>query len=129
MNPFQALGTDVKQAGDQAVENSKSVMAKKQMASDLVSQTAAMSAPIKTASPRITSDADKLNPGARYGSRGGEKRIDTSSMTKPLGSFKKGGKVKKTGVYKLHKNEQVLNAKQTAKMGKKGGMAAVLGGS
>lgn len=29
----------------------------------------------------------------------------------PLKSFKKGGKVKKTGVYKLHKNEQVIPGK------------------
>lgn len=29
-----------------------------------------------------------------------------------LGSFKKGGKVKKTGVYKLHKGERVLNKEQ-----------------
>lgn len=29
-----------------------------------------------------------------------------------LGSFKKGGKVKKTGIYKLHKGEEVLNKKE-----------------
>jgi|SRR5579871_4931299 len=58
---------------------------------------------------------DKVNPKAKYGDRPGEKRIDTSDMTKPLGSFKKGGKIKKTGIYKLHKNERVLNAKQTKK--------------
>jgi len=29
-----------------------------------------------------------------------------------LGSFKKGGKVKKTGSYKLHKGERVLTKKQ-----------------
>lgn len=29
-----------------------------------------------------------------------------------LGSFKKGGKVKKTGAYKLHKGEEVLNRKE-----------------
>jgi hypothetical protein len=28
----------------------------------------------------------------------------------PLGSFKKGGKVKKTGLYKLHKGERVMRA-------------------
>jgi hypothetical protein len=70
----------------------------------------------------------KPNPATQYGSRPGEKRIDTSEMTKPLGSFKKGGKVKKTGVYKLHKGERVLNAKQTAKTKAKGGLAAILGG-
>jgi hypothetical protein len=45
-----------------------------------------------------------------------------------MGSYKKGGKVKKTGAYKLHKNERVLNAKQTKKFEAKGGLAAVLGG-
>jgi hypothetical protein len=31
--------------------------------------------------------------------------------TDPITSFKKGGKVKKTGVYKLHKGERVIAAK------------------
>lgn len=35
------------------------------------------------------------------------------------GSFKKGGKVKKTGIYKLHKGERVLNVKQVKTMSKK----------
>lgn len=72
-------------------------------------------APPAPAAPRSTVAApkDKINPSARYGSKPGEKRIDTSKMTKPLGSYKKGGKVKKTGVYKLHAKERVLNARQT----------------
>jgi hypothetical protein len=32
-----------------------------------------------------------------------------------LGSFKKGGKVKKTGKYKLHKGEKVMSVKQLAR--------------
>ena len=32
-----------------------------------------------------------------------------------LGSFKKGGKVKKTGIYKLHKGERILRAKMSLK--------------
>jgi hypothetical protein len=43
------------------------------------------------------------------------KQSDPNAM-KPLGSFKKGGKVKKTGIYKLHSKERVLNAKQTKKL-------------
>ena len=31
-----------------------------------------------------------------------------------LGSFKKGGKVRKTGIYKLHKGEHVLNKEQAS---------------
>lgn len=42
--------------------------------------------------------------------------IFNTGLSSPLGSFKKGGKVKKTGVYKLHKGEEVLNAKEV--MGK-----------
>ena len=34
--------------------------------------------------PQEPSVKDKVNPLARYGSRPGEKRIDTSDMTKPL---------------------------------------------
>jgi hypothetical protein len=52
---------------------------------------------------------DKVNPKARYGSRPGEERIDTSGMTKPLGSFEKGtSHVPKTGIYKLHEGEAVI---------------------
>lgn len=57
------------------------------------------------------SPSDKVNPKARYGSRpeAGEKRIDTSRMTKALGSLEKGTPhVPKTGVYKLHEGEAVI---------------------
>lgn len=33
-------------------------------------------------------------------------------VNKTIGSFKKGGSVAKTGTYKLHKGEKVLNAKE-----------------
>jgi hypothetical protein len=36
-------------------------------------------------------------------------------------SFKKGGKVRKTGHYKLHKGERVLNKRQTRKFAKRFG--------
>ena len=51
-----------------------------------------------------------------------------SDKPKVQGSYKKGGKVKKTGIYRLHKNERVMNAKQTKKMDAKGGLRALLGG-
>jgi hypothetical protein len=71
---------------------------------------AAKSKPVKS---------DLVNPNSKgYGDRKGEKRIDTSDMTKPLGSFKKGGKVKKTGVYKLHKKEVVVPAKKASGLAK-----------
>lgn len=45
-----------------------------------------------------------------------------------MGEFKKGGKVKKTAIYKLHKNERVLNPAQTKKAEKMSGMKAILAG-
>ncbi len=68
------------------------------------------------AKPSGSASASPVNPKAKYGDRKGEQRIDTTDMTKPLGSFKKGGKVKKTGMYKLHKGERVMNSKQTKGM-------------
>ncbi len=54
-----------------------------------------------------------INPKAQYGDRPGEKRIDTSEMTKPLGSYKKGTpRVPKTGNYKLHEGEAVIPAEK-----------------
>ena len=53
---------------------------------------------------------------------------DAASKPKVQGSYKKGGKVKKTGIYRLHKKERVLNASQTKKMDAKGGLRARLGG-
>jgi hypothetical protein len=47
---------------------------------------------------------------------------------KGIKSYKKGGKVKKTAIYRLHKGERVLNPKQTKKMDKMGGMASMLAG-
>lgn len=82
-------------------------------------------APAKPA-PSGSASSTPINPKAKYGDRSGEKRIDTTNMTKPLGSFKKGGRVKKTGLYKLHKGEKVMNAKQTKKMDRKG-MGALFG--
>ena len=48
----------------------------------------------------------------KYGDRPGEKKIDTTDMTKPLGSFAKGtDSVPKTGVYKIHEGEAVVSNK------------------
>lgn len=46
--------------------------------------------------------------------------INTTKTTKSKpGAFKHGGKVKRTGVAKVHKGEVVLTAKQAKKAGKK----------
>lgn len=43
-------------------------------------------------------------------------KVDTPKAELPtLGSFKRGGKIPKTGVYRLHEGERVLNVKQTRK--------------
>lgn len=68
----------------------------------------------ETAPTGKPSPQDRVNP-APYGSRPGEKLIDTKDMVKPLGSFKKGGRVPKTGAYILHKDEKVVPAEQVKK--------------
>lgn len=46
------------------------------------------------------------------------RKAPAGSFSRLAGSFKKGGPVNKTGVYKLHKGERVLNVKQTQKFTK-----------
>jgi hypothetical protein len=43
-----------------------------------------------------------------------------SSADRILASMRKGGRVKKTGVYRLHKGERVLNKRQAGRTKKKG---------
>jgi len=96
--------------------------AKQQMIDEYKAETSpaptpAPSQPVRSGpSPMV----DRTNPKAQYGDRGKEKRIDVKDMVKPLGSYKKGGKLKRTGIFKGHKGERVLNVKQTAKVEKSG---------
>jgi hypothetical protein len=64
----------------------------------------------------------KVNPKAKYGDRGAEKRIDVTNMVKKLGvsSYKKGGKIPGKGPVPIlaHGGERVLNVKQTKKYDK-----------
>lgn len=108
---LSGIRSGIKVNQDEAVEAGQSIRAKKQMISDAFPP--ATPAPVSSARPVGSSPIDRVKPGAKFGSRSSEKRIDVSPYMKPLGSFKKGGKVKKTGVYKLHAKERVLNAKQT----------------
>ena len=41
--------------------------------------------------------------------------------TNVQGSFRKGGRVKKTGIYRLHKDEVVIPAEKARKLGRKSG--------
>jgi hypothetical protein len=45
-----------------------------------------------------------------------ENDTHNDETSKVIGSFKKGGKVKKTGLYKLHKGEEVLPKKKASAM-------------
>ncbi len=124
---LKGLNQQVEQAGNEAVGNAKAISSKRAMVKEYT-DSLAPKAPSVGMSADKPAKSDLVKASAKYGDRPGEQRIDTAGMTKPLGSFKKGGKVKKTGVYKLHKGEEVANAKQTAKMDKKGGLAKMLAG-
>lgn len=125
-SPLSVL-SQVAQAGQQVGSDVKGIQLKNANVNQYKNAT---KAPVQTAPTMApSSPSDKLNKGAsaKYGSRPGESRTPMSDA-KVMGSFKKGGKVKKTGVYKLHAKERVLNSKQTAKMESKGGIGAVLSG-
>lgn len=125
LDALKGLPASLNQSAAQATGDAAAIGAKSRMVDEYVKSTK----PAPVAKPSMKEDRPmRVNPKGKYGDRPGEQRIDTSNMTKPLGSFKKGGKVKKTGVYKLHKGEQVANPKQTAKMDKMGGMAKMLSG-
>lgn len=49
----------------------------------------ALGAPKSAPVPQDTTGSEPLNPSAKYGDRPGEKRIDVSEMTKPLGALPK----------------------------------------
>lgn len=59
--------------------------------------------------PVVNSPADRIHPKSKFGDQPNEKRIDVSTMTKPLASYKDGTPhVPKTGTYKLHEGEAVI---------------------
>jgi hypothetical protein len=74
-------------------------------------------------------DPDASKGPNRYGTRKGEKRIDTTEMVRPLGSFEKGtDNVPKDGVYKLHAGEAVLNENDAEQHRAKKRVGDALGG-
>ena len=122
MGILSQLSGNIKAQQDEATQAGQSIGAKTKMINEYKAATTPSPAPAPKSAP-----PSKPDPGGAYGTRKGEQRIDVSGMTKPLGSYKKGGKVKKTGTYKLHAKERVLNPKQTRKFEKKGGLAALAG--
>ena len=93
---------------DAAVKSIGSGLAEKQANIDAYKgATTSASAP-PADSKRQPAPWEKVGP-KKYGDRAGEKRIDTTEMTKPLGSFAKGtDSVPKTGIYKIHEGEAVV---------------------
>lgn len=108
----------IRQNQDEAVQAGAAIRAKKTMFDQAMGRPGAFAAIPET--PEQTggvSNVDRSRPGAKFGSRPGEKRIDTKGMSSPnIKGYKKGGKIKKTAIIKAHKGERVLNAKQTKKL-------------
>lgn len=128
MSVMDALGDKAKNlkksynqpSGDAAAINEKAKNIKE--ANDYMQSTGELpggkkpsSAPTASSKP---SPKDLVNPKGKFGDKPGENRnaITDPNTMRPLGSFKKGGKVKKTGMYQLHKGEAVLNAQDTKAM-------------
>ena len=55
------------------------------------------------------------------GSGGGSSSDEMGAETSGVPSYKKGGKVRKTGLARLHKGERVLNKRQAKRYSKKRG--------
>ncbi len=73
-----------------------------------------------TMRPYAPAAVDKIHPTAAYGSRPGEKRIDTRDMTKPLGSlpmYDEGGKVQTEDEKAMQAAEEARRAEGMRKLG------------
>jgi hypothetical protein len=81
---------------------------------DYVGKVQATFAPIDKAT--LNSISDKQSNVDSY------KKVNPTPQAKP-NSYKKGGKVKRSGMAKVHKGERVLTTKQTKKFDSKGGFS------
>jgi hypothetical protein len=98
-----------KEAFKNLVPESKAIGSKGKMIQEYVDAVNKKPVQPKAAPP---SSSDAVKPGAKYGDRAGEQRIDTTDMTKPLATYHKGTKyVPKTGPANLQEGEQVIPAK------------------
>lgn len=113
---LKGIASGIQQNQEEAAQAGQSIGAKTKMIQEYKdSLKPSASSPARPAGK--PSNVDRVKPGAKYGDRQGEQRIDVKDIVKPLGSFKKGtSKVKKTAVYKLHKGEAVVPAKAALKM-------------
>jgi len=95
-------------AGSQETNGLGAELAAKKQMVDEGKKALSGSAPASDTKP-TSGGGSVINPNAKYGDRPGEKRIDTTEMTKPLGKFHKGTPyVPKTGNYTLKKGEAVI---------------------
>lgn len=107
-NVVKQYKSGLKQTNDLPSEIGSTARQYKDTADQLKGMRDPLSKPASKPASNSSAPMDKVNSGAKYGDKPGEEIIDTKDMTKPLGSFKKGGKVRKTGVYKLHEGETVV---------------------
>jgi len=120
-NPVSKVASALGSAGSKLVQpqsdEAAGIAAKNQMIDEYKNATMSpASTPKASGTPGMSTSPfkmDKVNPSARYGSRKGEKRIDTKTMTKPLGvpSYEDGvDSVPNDGLAMLHEGEKVVPA-------------------
>lgn len=104
---------------------SSAAVANKSAGADQVSKGTGQFVDTKASAPAQTS-SESLGEAAARAKK--DKAAAPKKAAKVIGEFSKGGKVKKTGIYKLHAKERVLNPSQTKKAEKMSGMKSVLSG-
>ena len=72
-------------------------------------------------SPSTGSVLDAVSKRGKAAGKALEGMTESPGSSMGIASYKKGGKVRKTGPARLHKGERVLNKKQTKKYEKKRG--------
>ena len=112
-NPLKSLMPKDKE-GEGLGKELREKMEMQKAAGDSLKGGAGAVGPAPTKTLMSTSPQDKTNTQGPYGSGAGEKRIDVSNMTKPLGQMHKGGTIQKTGQYVMKAGEKVLTGDQHA---------------
>ena len=69
---------------------------------------------------KLNKDNDSKKRGSKSGGGSSGSSAAAGAASESAGSFKRGGKVRKTGLAKVHKGERVLTAKQDNKRKSKG---------
>jgi hypothetical protein len=107
-NPLSDMVGNVKSVADEAKSLGGEFKAKSEMVNN--AKQALSSPPVPTAAPQpkgtMVYSKDKVNPGGKYGEKGGEKRLPVDKWLK--GQMHDGGTVPEDGAYKMKKGEHVL---------------------